>query len=140
MKSFVPKVRPASHPENAALLVSMRLEGISCAALPSAEARRGVRGPSVLSGALPVVHVVDRVPVDLPGEVNGDEAEDEPAEQDLEDGDSHVVREPVVHELGEERQAAVGDAGQKLEVPRLLHGGRRLAGCPRTDAGRFMSV
>lgn len=106
---------------SALLLVLMRLQTISGFAFPSPQMEGCVRGPSVLPGTLSVVHVVHGVPVNLPREVDGDEAENQPAEQDLEYGHSHVVGEPVVHELGEERQAAVSDAGQELKVPGFLH-------------------
>lgn len=70
---------------------------------------------------LSVIHVIHRVPVDFPSKVNGYQTKNQPAEKDLEYGYSHVVGEPVVHELREKRQTAVSDARQELEVPRFIH-------------------
>lgn len=103
------------------LLISMSLWGFSRFAFPSTQVRCCIRCASVLSSPLSIVHIVDCVPVDFPRKVNSDQTKDQPAEQDLEYGDSHVVGEPVVNKLREEGQAAVSDAGQELKVPRLLH-------------------
>lgn len=92
------------------LLIPMSLQSISCLTFPSTEVRSCIRCASVLAASLSVIHIVHRVPVDFPREVNGDETENQPAEEDFEDAHSHVVGEPVVHKLGQERQAAVGDA------------------------------
>lgn len=107
-------------------LISVSLQGLSYSAFPSTQVRCCIRCAPVLSGPLSIIHVVHRVPVDFPREVNSDKTNNQPAEQDLEYADSHVVGEPVVNKLGEERQAAVSDAGQKLKIPRFLHGVRLL--------------
>lgn len=61
------------------VLIPMSLRNLSCSTVPSAE-RGCVRCPSVLPSSLSVVHVIDCVPVDFPGEVDGDETEYQPAE------------------------------------------------------------
>lgn len=99
----------------------MGLQRVSSFTLPSTRVRSCLGCPSVLTSSLSVIHVVHRVAVDFPCKVNRDETKNQPAEQDFEYGDPHVVGKPIVHKLGEERQAAVGDAGQKLKIPRLLH-------------------
>lgn len=70
---------------------------------------------------LPVVHIVDSGSVYLPGEMNGDEAENEPAEQYFKYGHPHIIGHPIFHELGEERHHAVHKSGRELEIPRFVH-------------------
>lgn len=48
---------------------------------------------------LPVIHVVDRVPIHFPREMDSDQAENQPPEENLEYGDPHVVGQPVLRKF-----------------------------------------
>merc|ERR1712168_1003584 len=102
-------------------LFSVSLDRFSCCNVPSAEVRCSIRRASILPCTLSVIHVIHSVSIDLPCKVNGNQTENQPAEQYLEYGHSHIISKPVVHEFREKRHEAVNNTRQKLKVPRLLH-------------------